>query len=147
MSDNHRCLQISKYSAPWPRFDILSVSQHAIPRRCYIQCMKGAEMRWVQKIIEPAHDKTNKMACAPRPVWSESSLLAQWVAKGPRFLRADSEDSDEIRQAQAVWFFAGCTSHCVCFVVLRFIYKSMPPYRPVSWHMQRHWKRIFLFYF
>ena len=41
------------------------------------------------------------MACAPskdsdqlgiRPVWSESSLCAQWVAKDPSFLHADSED-------------------------------------------------------
>ena len=30
-----------------------------------------------------------------RPVWSESSLCAQWVAKDPSFLRADSEDSDQ----------------------------------------------------
>ena len=29
------------------------------------------------------------------PVWSESSLCAQWVAKDPRFLHADSEDSDQ----------------------------------------------------
>ena len=27
-----------------------------------------------------------------RPVWSVSSLCAQWVAKDPRFLNADSED-------------------------------------------------------
>ena len=30
-----------------------------------------------------------------RPVWSESSLCTQWVAKDPRFLHADSEDSDQ----------------------------------------------------
>ena len=30
-----------------------------------------------------------------RPVWSESSLCTQWVAKGLRFLHADSEDSDQ----------------------------------------------------
>ena len=30
-----------------------------------------------------------------RPVLSESSLCAQWVAKNPRFLLADSEDSDQ----------------------------------------------------
>ena len=29
-----------------------------------------------------------------RPVWSESSLSAQWIAKDPNFLYADSEDSD-----------------------------------------------------
>ena len=31
-----------------------------------------------------------------RPVCSESSLCTQWVAKEPSFLRADSEDSDQI---------------------------------------------------
>ena len=31
----------------------------------------------------------------PPPVWSESSLCAQWVAKDPSFLHADSEDSDQ----------------------------------------------------
>ena len=50
---------------------------------------------------EPWHDKTNKMSVRPaktqislgiRPVWSESSLSAQWIAKDPRFLHADSED-------------------------------------------------------
>ena len=30
-----------------------------------------------------------------RPVWSESSLCAQWVAKDPSFLHVDSEDSDQ----------------------------------------------------
>ena len=48
-------------------------------------------------IYEPQHDKTNKMICAPSEdsaVWSESSLCAQWVAKGPMFLQADSEDPD-----------------------------------------------------
>ena len=53
---------------------------------------------------ETRHDKTNKMSVRPaktqislgiRPVWSESSLCAQWVAKDPRFLHADSEDSDQ----------------------------------------------------
>ena len=41
-----------------------------------------------------------------RPVWSESSLCAQWVAKDPVFLHADSEDSDQTgRMAE----FAGHT--------------------------------------
>ena len=53
---------------------------------------------------EPQHDKTNKMIARPvktqislgiRPVGSESSLCAQWVIKDPRFLHADSEDSDQ----------------------------------------------------
>ena len=52
---------------------------------------------------EPSYDKTNKVAVRPtktqislgiRPDWSEPSLCAQWVAKDPTFLHADSEDSD-----------------------------------------------------
>ena len=30
-----------------------------------------------------------------RPVWSESSLCAQWVAKDPSFLHTDSEEYDQ----------------------------------------------------
>ena len=46
-------------------------------------------------LYEPRHDKTNKIAMCPaktqnslgiRPVWSESSLCAQWVAKDPSLL-------------------------------------------------------------
>ena len=46
---------------------------------------------------DPPHDKTNKMAVRPaktqisvhmRPVWSESSLSAFWVAKDQSFLHA-----------------------------------------------------------
>ena len=45
-----------------------------------------------------------------RPVWSESSLCALWVAKGPRFLHADSEDSDQTRRMpRLIWVFAGRT--------------------------------------
>ena len=35
-----------------------------------------------------------------RPVWSESALYAQWIAKGPRFLHADSEDWSDWADAQ-----------------------------------------------
>ena len=46
---------------------------------------------------------TNKLTVRPaktqfslsiRPVWSESSLCAQWVAMNLSFLHADSEDSE-----------------------------------------------------
>ena len=36
-----------------------------------------------------------------RPVWSDSSLCAQWVAKQPSFLHADSEDWSDWADAQA----------------------------------------------
>ena len=45
-----------------------------------------------------------------RPVWSESSLCAQWVAKDPSFLHADSEDSDQTgRMPRLIWVFGGRT--------------------------------------
>ena len=69
---------------------------------------------------EPRHDKTNKMSVLPamtkislrtRPVWSESSLCAQWVSKDPSFLHADSEDSDPTgRMPRLIWVFAGRTT-------------------------------------
>ena len=75
---------------------------------------------------EPPHDKTNKMTVRPaktqisldiHPVWSESSLCAQWVAKDTSFLHADSEDSDQTgRTTRLIWVFTGCTCHFVGFV-------------------------------
>ena len=51
------------------------------------------------------------------PVWSESSLCAQWVAKDPRFLHADSKDSDQIeRIPRLIWVFTGHKCHFVGFV-------------------------------
>ena len=56
-------------------------------------------------INEPAHDKTNtwhvrtentQVSLGTRPVWSKSSLYAQWVVKDPSFLHADSENSDKM---------------------------------------------------
>ena len=45
-----------------------------------------------------------------RPVWSESSLCAQWVAKDPSFLHVDSEVSDQIgRIPRLIWVFTGRT--------------------------------------
>ena len=52
------------------------------------------------------------------PVWSESSLCIQWVAKDPSFLHADSEDSDQtggsiayetwgLLQRASEWFYNG----------------------------------------
>ena len=45
-----------------------------------------------------------------RPDRSGSSLCAQWVAKDPKFLHADSEDSDQTgRMPRLIWVFAGRT--------------------------------------
>ena len=80
----------------------------------------------------PPHEKTNKMTVCPantqislgiRPVWSESSLCAQWVVKDPSFLHAVSEDSDHTgRMPRLIWVFAGRTCHFVGFVMRRLIW-------------------------
>ena len=56
-----------------------------------------------------------------RLVWSESSLCAQWVAKDPSFLHADSEDSDQTADAQADLSLHWAHSHFVGFVMSRLI--------------------------
>ena len=64
--------------------------------------------------------KTTKWVCAQRrlrsawgirPVWLESLLYAQWVAKDPNFLHADNEDSDQTgRMPRLIWDFIGHTA-------------------------------------
>ena len=65
-------------------------------------------------------DKTNKMRV--RPVWSESSLCAQWVAKDPSFLHANSENSDQTEQMpRLIQVFAGTHSlRWFCHVLAHF---------------------------
>ena len=59
------------------------------------------------------------------PVWSEPSLCAQWEAKNPRFLHADSRDPDQTgRMSRLIWVLAGCTCHFVGFVMRRPIWRD-----------------------
>ena len=41
------------------------------------------------------HQTKTQISLGTHPVWSESSKCAQWEAKDPSFLQADSEDSDQ----------------------------------------------------
>ena len=69
--------------------------------------------------------KTNKMTVRQaktqislgiRPVWSESSLCPQWVAKNLNFLHVDSDVSDQTgRMSRLIWVSVG-------FVMRRFSY-------------------------
>ena len=79
---------------------------------------------------EPPHDKTKMTVCPVKtqislgihPVWSESSLCTQLVAKDPSFLHADSEDSDQTgRMPRLIWVFTGRTCHLVGFAMKRLI--------------------------
>ena len=66
-----------------------------------------------------------------RPVWSESSLCTQWIAEDPRFLHADSKDSDQTgRLPRLIWVFPGRT-HFVGFVMSWL--KSLSTYSATIW--------------
>ena len=78
--------------------------------------------------VRPA--KTQISLCI-HTVWSESLLSAHWVATDPRFLHADSKDSDRTgRMPRLIWVFTGCTGHFVGFVMLRLISHAKCP----GWH-------------
>ena len=83
-----------------------------------IQCYMSRLMTKPTKMtVRPAKTQIN---LGIHPVWLESSLCAQWVAKEPSFLHVDSEDSDQTgRMPRQIWVFAGRTCHCVGFVTRR----------------------------
>ena len=68
------------------------------------------------------------MSCRmTKPDKSDPSLRCalKWVAKDPRFLHVDSEDSDQTgRMPRLIWVFAGRTGHFVGFVMRWLIWQS-----------------------
>ena len=63
---------------------------------------------WI-KFLNKLLRKT-QISLGVRPVWLESLLCAQWVAKGSVLLQVDSEDSDQTgRMRKLIWVFAGRT--------------------------------------
>ena len=76
--------------------------------------------------MEPSHDKTKKMACAPSedsdqpghpPSLIRVFACAQWVAKDHSFLHADSDQARWMPRLIHVWVFAGFTCQFVGFVM------------------------------
>ena len=60
------------------------------------------------KWVHPAKTGISLGIC---PIWSESSLCTQWVAKDPSFLHANSKDSDQTGQIpKLIWVLAGRTA-------------------------------------
>ena len=81
-----------------------------------------------------------------RPVWSGSSLCAQWISQDPSFFHADSEDSDQTgRMPGLIWVFAGRACHSVGFAMRRLNYvlalKMILDHKhSYRWHI-RQWLR------
>ena len=137
-------LGVNKNSATKPVF-----SCHCIVGAANVGAydLKGTSrhLSWISNLnrddIEQLHVKTNKMTVHPAkaqislgicPVWLESSLSVQWVAKDWSFLHADSEDSDQTGQMpRLIRVFAGCTCHFVGFVMRRLNYCDR-----ILWHKQ-----------
>ena len=64
------------------------------------------------------HPAKTQISLGIRPVWSESLLCAQRVAKDLSFLRADSKDSDQTgRMPRLIWVFTGRTCHFCRFIL------------------------------
>ena len=100
----------------------------------YICCfVRSKLLDWLKYKLSHLMTKPSKWHVRPvktqislgiRPVWSESSLCAQWVAKDLSFLHADSEDSDQTgRMPRLIWVFAGRTCQYAGFVTRRLNYR------------------------
>ena len=91
-------------------------------------CTIWASARQNQKKWNVRSAKT-QISLGIRPVWSESSLCAHWVAKDPSFLHADSEDSDQTgRMPRLIRVFAERTCHFVGFVMRWLICECIDPF-------------------
>ena len=85
------------------------------------------------------HPAKTQISLGIRPVWSESSLCAQWVAKDPNFLHAHSEDSDQTgRMLRLILVFVGRIDHFVGFVMRRLIFELLGSFLA---HLSRRFTR------
>ena len=81
-------------------------------------------------------------------VWSESSLCAQWVAKDPSFLHADSEDSEQTGQMpRLIWLSAGRTGCFVGFVMRRLMFYTIFQNQTEKNKLNDYHKAMFLWNF
>ena len=103
------------------------------------------DLFYCQERFELRHDKTNKMSVRPaktqislgiRPVWAESSLCAQWVAKDPMLIHVDSEASDQTGwMPRLIWVFTGRT-------VTLSVLSCRGSFGIILDHLQRAWCNI-----
>ena len=96
-----------------------AINFHVFVIKRHFCCDLFSRITETVKIIEPWHDKSNKMSVRPmkthislgiHPVWSESSVCSQWVAEDPSFLHADCKGSDQTGwMPRLIWVFTGRT--------------------------------------
>ena len=72
--------------------------------------------RMTKPTIWPIRPAKTQISLGIRPVWSESSLCAQWVAQGPSFRHADVKGFGQTgRMPRLIWVFAG--AHVILLVL------------------------------
>ena len=105
------CIDQSDYwESMWTHFIHIVIGRRTIERWSNQHTTKPTNGMCTQRRLQLSLDV--------RPVWSASSMCAQWVAKGPSLLHADSEYSDQSgRMPRLIWVSAGRTYHFVGFVV------------------------------
>ena len=84
---------------------------------------KDVELQKERIIYEPRHDKTNKMSVRPAktqislgvlPVWSESSLCTQWVAKAQCFFKRTAKTLIRLGACSG-WSESSLGAHSLCW--------------------------------
>ena len=75
--------------------------------------------RLMTKPTKWLHLAKTRISLGIHPVWPESSLCAQWVAKDPSFLHADSEDWWDWADAKADLSLRWAHTHFVGFDMLQ----------------------------
>ena len=101
---------ISKYEWSISIFEHFMTKFHELPKQPSYQFQIIAYLFTFYSDMSRSMTKPTKWSLRPaktkislgiRPVWSESSLCAQWVSKDPSFLHVDSEDWSDWAGAQA----------------------------------------------
>ena len=64
----------------------------------------------------PVHPAKTQISLSICPVWSETLLSTQWVAKDPRFLHVDSKDSDQTSGCPG-WSESLLSAQIICWVL------------------------------
>ena len=83
-----------------------------------LSCLMTKSTKWHVCQAETQISLGRKISLSIRPVWSVFAC-AQWVAKDPSFLHADSEDWSDWADAQADLSLCWAHSHFVGFVMRR----------------------------
>ena len=101
------------YADNFPYFDVKVL--HVYLNTCYNSIKWSLTMIWVRarkKQQNYMHPVKTQISLSIHTNWSESWLCTLMIAKHPRLLHADSQDSDKTgHMTRLIWAFAGCIGY------------------------------------